>query len=97
MSKSYVPGQIFFALFLDFNVEKNEGVKAKIYVLLDAIVEAVGLPCFCEEHKRDSLAKVVELETTGADRIHNGCIVDYTGGNPQTTSAKDDVGMSCST
>lgn len=57
----YLPGQIFFTLFLDFDVEQNQGVKPKISVLLDAIVKAIGLPGFCEEDERYGLPKVVKL------------------------------------
>ena len=55
-------------------------MEAKINVFLYAIIEAVGLPCFCEEDERDGLAKVVELEATGADCVHDGSIVDDAGG-----------------
>jgi hypothetical protein len=62
-------------------------VHAEIRVLLDTIVEAIRFPGIGEEHQRDGLAKAVQLETTRANGIHDGGVVDDLGGDAQRAGA----------
>lgn len=64
-------------------------------VLLDAIVEAGGLPGVGEEGHRDRLAEIVELEARGADGREDGGVVDGVGGDVEGAGAEEQVGMGC--
>lgn len=65
----------------------------QICILLHTIVEAVWSPGICEEDERDRLPKVVELQATCTDSIHDGGIVDDPSGYVEVTGSEDDVCM----
>lgn len=66
---------------------------SKIGILFDPIVETVGFPRLGEEDQGDSLAKVVELQTTCSYGIHDGCIVNNLRWNVERPCAKHNVGV----
>lgn len=64
-------------------------------VLLDAIVEAGGLPRGREEWHGDRLAEVVELQACAADGGEDGSVVDGVGGDGEGAGAEEEVGVRC--
>jgi hypothetical protein len=75
------PCHVLQTLFLDFDVEKDEGVQADGHVLLDAVVEGRRLPVVEEEDHGDGLAEVVQLQTGRADGGQDAGIGDRAGGD----------------
>lgn len=62
-------------------------------ILLDTVVETVGLPCLGEEDERDGLTKVVELKSAGTHSVHDGGVVDDLGGDVECSGAEEKVGV----
>ncbi len=87
------PGQILLALFLDFDVQQDEGVRPEVGILAHTVVEAVWAPRVGEEDERDGLAKVVQLQAAGAHRVHDGRVVYDARRDAERTSAEEDVGV----
>ena len=97
MGDADAPGKVLLALLLDFYIEQDERVHPKIGVLAHAIVEAVWPPGVGEEDEGDGLAKVVQLQATRPDRVHNGRVVYDARRYAERTCAEEDVGVgSCS-
>jgi hypothetical protein len=91
--KANAPGEILLGLLLDFYIQQDERVHPKVRILAHAVVEAVRPPRVGEEDERDCLAKVVQLQTACADRVHDGCIVYDARWNAESASAEEDVGV----
>ena len=89
------PGKVLLALFLDFDIQQDERVHPEVRILTDAIVEAVWPPSVGEEDERDGLAKVVQLQTARADRVHDGRVVYDTRRDAERTGAEEDIGVRC--
>ena len=66
-------------------------------VLPYPIIEAIWLPCFGEKNQRNSLTEVVQLQTTSSYSIHDGCIMNNTCGNFESSCTEDDIRMCCCT
>lgn len=69
------------ALLLDLDVDQDQRVQPNIAVLLYPVVERCRLPGVREENHGNGLAKVVKLETAGADAGQDGCIRDGSDGD----------------
>ena len=61
-------GKILLALFLDTDVQQDEGVQREVRMLAPAVVEAVWLTHVGEGDERDGQAEVVQLATDGTRR-----------------------------
>ena len=81
------PRQIFLALFLDFNIEQNQGMHTKVDVLLDPVVETIRLPSIREKHERHSLSEIIELQATCTGSVHDRCVVDHSDWNFEGASS----------
>ena len=95
MEKRNVPGKILLALFLDFDVQQNERVHPKVRILTHTIVEAVWTPRVGEEDERNGLAKVVQLQATRADRVHDGRVVYDACWDAKRAGTEEDIGVCC--
>ena len=82
------------ALLLDLDVQQHERVQADGAVLLDAVVEARRAPVVEEEHHADRLAKVVQLQASGADAAHDGGVGHGAHLDAQLARAQDEVRVS---
>jgi hypothetical protein len=91
--KENAPGEILLGLLFDFYIQQDERVHPEVRILTHAVVEAVRPPRVGEEDERDCLAKVVQLQTASADRVHDGCIVYDARRDTESASAEEDVGV----
>lgn len=64
-------------------------------VLLHAVVEAVRTPRIREEHQRDGLAEVVQLQTARAGGVHDRRVVDHARRDAQRARAQYNVRVRC--
>lgn len=48
----------------------------EVDILFNSVIEAVRFPIVCKENQRHRLSKVVKLQSTGTNCIHNGSIVN---------------------
>ena len=62
-------------------------------VLLNPIIKTIGFPGVREEHQGDRLAEIVQLETAGAHRVHDGRVVYHARGDAERAGSEDDVGV----
>ncbi len=53
-------------------------MQSSLKVTLDPVDKAVGCPCLSPERNGDRLPKVVQLQSTAANGIEDGGIVDHT-------------------
>jgi hypothetical protein len=68
-------------------------VHSEIGVLFDFVVETGGFPCVGEEDEGYGLSKVVELEAAGAYGVHDGCVVDDSSWDTESSGAEDDISV----
>ena len=64
---------------------------AEVRVLADAVVEAVWAPAVREEHERDRLPEVVQLQAARAYRVHDRRVVHDPRGDAERAGAEHDV------
>lgn len=89
-----VPGHVLLALLPNLNVDEDERVQTHLPILLDAVVEGARPPGVGEEHERDRLAKVVELEAGRAAGVEDGSVVNDLRRDLERACAKEEVGVS---
>ena len=82
-------------MFLDFDVQQDERVHAKVRILTHAVVEAVWPPRVGEKDEGNGLAEVVQLQATRADRVHDGCVVYDACRDAKRTGTEEDIGVCC--
>ena len=63
----------------------------EVRVLAHAVVEAVRAPGLGEEHERDRLPEVVQLQAARADRVHDRRVVHDARRDAQRPRAEHDV------
>ncbi len=66
---------------------------AEVRILLDAVIETVWPPRIREEHERDRLPEVVQLQAACAHRVHDRGIVDHARRDLECARTEDDVGV----
>lgn len=88
-----VPGHVLLALLPNLDVDEDKRVQTHLPVLLDAVVEGARPPGIGEEHERDRLAKVVELEAGRAAGVEDGSVVDDLRRDLERACAKEKVGV----
>lgn len=86
-------GHVLQRLLLDLDVEEDQGVQSNVSVLLDTGVPRVGSPGLGEPDHGDGLAKVVQLQATGTDGVHDGGVVDGLDGDVELLGADDEIGV----
>ena len=65
----------------------------KACILAHPVVEAVWPPRVGEKDERNGLAEVVQLQTTRADRVHDGRVVYDARRDAEGAGAEEDVGV----
>lgn len=88
-----VPGHVLLTLLPDLDVDEDERVQTHLPVLLDAVVEGARPPGVGEEHERDRLAKVVELEAGRTAGVEDGSVVDDLRRDFERACAEEEVGV----
>lgn len=69
-------------------------MKSKISIFLDSVVEAVWSPSVCEEHDGNGLAKIIQLQTTRTNSVHNRSIVNDLDRNVKFSGTNYQISMS---
>ena len=64
---------------------------AEISVFFDAVVEAVWAPAVREEHERDRLPEVVQLQAACTYRVHDRRVVHDPRGDAERAGTEHDV------
>ena len=72
-------------------------MKSMLQISFNLVEEAVRFPCPIPEWNGDCLPKVVELESTASNGIHDGGIVDDSVLDPQLNSTEDQICVGRST
>lgn len=81
------------ALLLDLDIQQHQSVQTNLSVLVDLVVERIGLPRVSEENQRHGLAKVVQLQTASTNSVHNRGIVDGLVLDSELSGSNDQVSM----
>ena len=72
-------------------------MKSTLQVSFNLIKEAVRFPRLVPEWNGDCLSKVVQLQSTAAYGVHDGCIVDDSVLDTQLNGTKNQISVSGST
>ena len=72
-------------------------MKSALQICFNLVKEAVRFPRFIPEWNGDCLSKVVQLQSTAANSVHDGGIVDHSVLDTQLNSTENQISVGGST